>query len=203
MAEPRRIEQIKDSATRAAGRAGYSFVASGGSVGAAANKAVQSATEDVSNKAAERLARRARFRQIQQRRQNRAAQIQAQAQPKKKEKKMTGFGFGMVVAAAILKDTLDVLLHFTVVLSPLIIFMNLLLAFIITFYLFYNLVKPSVRKVAVMSIAILVEFIPILSMVMPAATISLFLIRYLENGGKFSGAITKVVPTGRLANVIR
>jgi len=95
-------------------------------------------------------------------------------------KKMHTAGFYIIVLAAILKDIVDLITGFSIILSVLSFITGTTISFIIGFYLFYNNVSMTTKKIVTLSIMFIIEFIPIIS-ILPSATLSLFLIRYFEN----------------------
>lgn len=120
-------------------------------------------------------------------RQKRRGAIEAQEY----EKKLTGAGFGIIVGLAIVKDILDILFNFTVVLALLASFAGIVISFVVIFYLIYNDVKWTTRKMVAIIITFVIEFIPIVNALIPAATINLFIIRKFENSDRFKEFIEK------------
>jgi len=124
---------------------------------------------------AEKMARGKRLREIRKRRAE-GARGKASAPPKK----MTGVGFYMVVALALIKDTFDIIADISILLSILTFFTGLLISYIVWFYLFYNGVKLDSRKLATFAVSAIIEVIPLVNII-PTFTITLFVIRELEN----------------------
>jgi hypothetical protein len=116
-------------------------------------------------------------------------------QSEDKPKKLTGIGFNMVLTLTIIKDISDIFLNLSVFLSMFVILTGSLVSFVVCFYLFYNNVKPTTRKVVTYITLSALEIIPGFSL-LPATAINLLGIRSLENSGlaktvmsKFSGLI--------------
>ena len=95
-------------------------------------------------------------------------------------KVMHGPGFYLIVAAAFTKDLLDIGFNFTLLLSIATILTTLLITFIVTTYLIYNGVGLTEKKLAWWVVSLCVGLIPFLNFI-PEYTISLFVIRLLEN----------------------
>ena len=100
------------------------------------------------------------------------------------KKKMNGVGFWMIVTVSLIKDTLDLLLNITIVLTIFVQFSTLFFGIIIGFYLFYVGVKPTTKKLAIWLITVIIELTPIISL-LPSGTFMLFVIRKLENNEAF------------------
>jgi len=95
-------------------------------------------------------------------------------------KKMTGPGFYMVVSMAFIKDIFDIIADLTLLLSVLTFLTGALISYIVWFYLFYNGVKLDSRKLATFLVSAIIEMIPLVNII-PTFTITLFIIRELEN----------------------
>jgi len=122
----------------------------------------------------------------------RAVEIYKKKHPKKEvlgmekpEKRLTGAGFFIVLGLAIIKDLLDILLAATIVFAMLASLLGIAITFLIVFYLIYNNVKWTIRKIITVVITFLIEFIPIVSAFVPAATLNLLLIKKFENSDRF------------------
>jgi hypothetical protein len=105
---------------------------------------------------------------------------QRKRQPAPPQKKLTGAGFWIILSLSIINELLDILLNFTVVLSILTWITGLIITFVIGFYLFYQGVSFSTKKIALWLISILIEAIPILN-ILPTYPISLIIMRIMEN----------------------
>lgn len=114
------------------------------------------------------------------------------------KKKMTGVSFWIMVGVALMKDSLDLILNFSVFLIFLVIPLSFLFMFVTFMYLYLEGVKMDSRKIATIVISFLVDMLPLISM-LPAFTLSLFIIRYLENakGKGLLGSIVNKTPIGR------
>jgi len=174
-----------------------------GSPGKVAQRLTEAATTPLIARGAERLARKQRLKKIQENR-GRGLRDEAASPPKK----LSGPGFWMVVGAAILKDTLDVFLNISILFSVLVIFTGLIIIFIVSFYLFYNGVKLTTKKLAVWAVSAIIEIIPFLS-ILPTYSFTLLIIRAMENNEHLkkaaaqkkgiARALLKATPLGRTA----
>ena len=133
----------------------------------------------------ERTARYAQQRLVERRRRS-----QAVKQPAQLSKKMTGPFFYIMLLLVAFKDLLDVFLTLSIVLSFFIFAINGLIILVILLYYFVNDVKLSSRKLAVFVISMTIETIPILGL-LPMTSISLIVIRKLENSKGLSKLINK------------
>jgi len=98
----------------------------------------------------------------------------------KPKKKMTGIGFWFIVAIALFKDFLDMILTLTILLIPIIIPITFLIGFGVWTYLYLQGVKMDTRKVATMVVGFFLDAIPLLG-ALPIFTLTLFVIKFLEN----------------------
>jgi hypothetical protein len=109
---------------------------------------------------------------------------------KPQDKKLNGWGFWAIFALAFVKELLDILANFTVVLAILSVIGSLLITFIVWFYLAVNGVSLDKSKFAVYIISIIVEIIPGLNM-FPTFPLTLLIVRIMENGGIDLGKLQK------------
>ncbi len=103
----------------------------------------------------------------------------------KPEKKLTGSGFFVMVGLAVTKDILDIIFTFTLIFAIFASFFGIIISFLILFYLIYNDVKWTTRKIVTMLITFIVEFLPFINAFIPAATVNLFIIKKFENSDRF------------------
>jgi len=157
-----------------------------GGLGRAADRAVQQATAETRNRLAKRAAEKYR-----KRREKKGKQV-----PQNDDKKLTGVGFYIMITLTAIKDISDVLLDISVILSFFVVLTGLIVSFAVVFYLFYNNVKPTTRKVVTWAISVGIEMVPFLS-ILPGATINLILIRIFEN----SDLLRKVTENKMVASV--
>ena len=109
----------------------------------------------------------------------------------KPAKKMHTAGFAVMVGLAITKDILDIILALTFFLSLLTSIFGIVVSFITVFYFVYNDVKWTSRKIVTILITSIVEFIPFVNVIFPAATINLFLVRKFENNDRLKAFAKK------------
>jgi len=105
------------------------------------------------------------------------------------EKKLVGPGFWMIFSLTVIDEFMDVFLNLTFILSFVTVLSGLIVSFIVYFYLFYNGVSFTTRKLATMFISFLIEMIPFLNM-FPTYPFTLIMVRWLENNErikKFAG----------------
>jgi uncharacterized membrane protein len=100
------------------------------------------------------------------------------------EKKLTGPMFFIMVGLAMTKDILDVIFTFTIFLSVLSSLFGIMISFLILFYFIYSDVKWTTRKLVTVILTFVIEFIPIISAFIPAATLNLFIVRKFENSDR-------------------
>lgn len=173
---------------------GLAYAVATGGVGKAIDKATKKATGQAISRAAQRASESYKKRQG-------GKQKASQARSEEDKKKMTGVGFWMIVGLALAKDLLDILTGLTVVLIILVVFTTMTISFIVAFYLFYVGVKPDTRKVVTWALSFLAEIVS--GGFLPTYTISLFIIRFMENNGEFSalaGKLKKFKGFGRSKN---
>lgn len=165
--------QLGASAKSIARRAAIAGVSGG--LGKAAQKAVEATAYDTMSRGAEAAAKKARLRNAKKRKAK-----ALQERNKRPEKKLTGISFYGMLTLAAAKDALDVFLTFSIIFSFLIIITGLLITFLIMFYLFYNRVKFTTKKLVTVTISMLIEMLPVLG-ILPMTTVNLILIRMFEN----------------------
>lgn len=107
------------------------------------------------------------------------------------QKNLTGPGFWMMVMAATLKDLLDLLLNFTVILSLLVIFFGLIISFTIALYFFMSGVSFTTLKLAVFVASSIIEMMPFVSF-LPMTTITLLAVRKMEHSDFAKKATTLI-----------
>jgi len=90
-----------------------------------------------------------------------------------------------MVGLAVTKDILDILFTFTLILAIFTSFFGIMISFLILFYLIYNDVKWTTRKITTMVLTFIIEFLPFIGAFIPAATLNLFIIRRFENSDRF------------------
>lgn len=129
----------------------------------------------------------AQQRLIRRRQKNLAAE-----QPTQLKKKMTGAFFYMMLSLTILKDFFDFLLTFTIILSFFIILINFVIMFVLLIYYFINDIKLTSRKLVTVIVGFTVEMIPIIGL-LPMASLSLIMVRKLENSERLSKMANKRV----------
>ena len=98
----------------------------------------------------------------------------------KSEKKLTGISFWLIVGLGIVKDSLDIFLNLTLILVLFVIPIGFLISFGVFVYFYFQGVKMDSRKIATLVIGFLLDVMPLLS-IFPTFTITLFIIRWLEN----------------------
>ena len=98
----------------------------------------------------------------------------------KPEKKLDGAGFWIIVGLAAVKDITDIILAATLIFAIIASFMGIIITFVIFLYLFYNGVKITTKKLTTIIITFIIEIVPFLGII-PTATISLFIVKKLEN----------------------
>lgn len=96
------------------------------------------------------------------------------------KKKLQGIGFWFMLGLTMIKDFLDIFLNVAFFLVFLIIPIGFMVSFAVFLYLYLQGVKMDTRKLATVTIGFLIDIVPILS-ILPAFTISLILIRIIEN----------------------
>lgn len=101
------------------------------------------------------------------------------------EKRLTGPFFWFVLFLAFVKDVLDILFTLTVVFSFFSWIFTLPLLLVILFYLKYNQVPFTTRKVVTVCVTFILEFTPLLGL-LPLSVLSLVLIRIVENNERLS-----------------
>jgi len=121
-------------------------------------------------------------------------------------KKMVGPMFWLMVALAVTKDVLDVIFAASVVLSFLSSIFAVLVSLTVLFYMKYNNVPFTTRKVVTMAITFIIEFIPFASL-LPLTTINLFIVRIIDNNERLTklveksgGAINILTPSAHTAD---
>ncbi len=93
--------------------------------------------------------------------------------------KLSGFGFWVILLIAVIKEFIDGALTATLIFSLLVSAISLVFGFIIWFYLIVHDVKMDTRKVATMFVSIIIEIIPILS-IMPTFPFTLLILRAMD-----------------------
>ena len=109
--------------------------------------------------------------------------------------KMTGVGFFVIICVALLKDFLDILLNFSVLLILLVIPVSIFISFIIFIYFYMEGVKMDSRKIATMVVGFFLDALPIFS-IFPTFTLTVFFIRWLENNA--FEKLAKKIPFGSI-----
>ena len=107
-----------------------------------------------------------------------------------KKKKLEGPMFMFMAMLVIVKDLLDVVFTFSVLLVFLASAFAVIVSLIVLFYLKYNEIPLTTRKVATMVITFLLEFIPFAGL-LPLATLNLFLVRIIDNNERLGNLIEK------------
>lgn len=110
---------------------------------------------------------------------------------KKDGKKLHGVSFWLIVGLAIIKDLLDIVLNISLILILLVIPIGFIISFGVFIYLYLQGVKMDSRKLATLIIGFFIDLLPLLS-ILPTFTITLFIIRFLENS-KGKGVIGSLV----------
>jgi hypothetical protein len=95
-------------------------------------------------------------------------------------KKMTGVGFYMVLGVVAVNDVAGVVADSTIVLFFIPVFTGIVAQGITFLYLYWNGVKLSDRKLAIILVSSTIEIIPFLNL-LPAGTVNLLAIRAIEN----------------------
>ncbi|MBI5005258.1 MAG: hypothetical protein HZC03_01500 [Candidatus Lloydbacteria bacterium] len=98
----------------------------------------------------------------------------------KEPKKLNGAGFMMILMLGLFKDFSDVFLDIGFITSVITGFTGLCVSGIIWFYLFYNRISFSNKKLATMVVMTTISLIPILN-ILPETTVGLLLIRAIEH----------------------
>lgn len=135
-----------------------------GSVGGAAQRLAEEAVGEGIERAAQATGRRLAAKRAQD--------------PLKKP--LVGPAFWGIASAALVKDLLDILVNFTVLLSIVVIFTGLAITFIIVMYLHASGVEADAAKLVTAVLAIAIEMIPFLS-ILPATLAGLFFVRWQEH----------------------
>jgi hypothetical protein len=96
------------------------------------------------------------------------------------EQKLSGAGFVMMMMLALFKDFFDVIANFSIILAFLSTITGIIVSFVIFFYLFYNNVSFTSKKLGVLFTMLLIETVPFLSL-LPMTAAGLFIVRLLEH----------------------
>ena len=102
------------------------------------------------------------------------------AQAPQGKKKMEGIAFVFMLLVAITKDIIDIIAGITLILSLFATPLSVALGLILVTYFLSMGVTPDSKKIATWATAFIIENIPLLGM-LPLATISLLITRYLHN----------------------
>lgn len=100
--------------------------------------------------------------------------------PQKEPKKLNGAGFMMILMLALFKDFSDIFLDIGIITSIITTVTGLFVSGIIWFYLFYNRVSFSNKKLVTLIIMTMISLIPILN-ILPETTLGFLLIRTIEH----------------------
>lgn len=120
------------------------------------------------------------------------------------EKPMTGPGFWILVAVTAFDELiLDLLANLSVVFAIFVLLTGILIAAYTISYFFFTGVSMDTRVLATMSISLLIEIVPFVSII-PSALASLFVIRWfvqkdyrekLEKYQKQASSVSRAVPS--------
>ncbi len=105
---------------------------------------------------------------------------QYSSKKQKIEKRLVGPVFWTVASFAIFKDVLDIFFTLTIFLILLTGIFTILISLTILFYLIFNRVPFTLRKIVSLTLMAILEFVPFANLI-PATTIGLFVVRYLDN----------------------
>lgn len=115
----------------------------------------------------------------------------------KEQKKLNGAGFMMMLMLALFKDFSDVFLDIGLVTSIITSFTGMCISAMIWFYLFYNRVSFSNKKLVTMIATTMISLIPILN-IFPETTLGLLLIRKIEHSERLQRlAKLAIAPRGK------
>ena len=120
-------------------------------------------------------------------------------QADREEKKIAGAGFWMVLGICIAKDLLDIFTNLSVILSILVWVTTMMILFVVNFYLFYNGVKPTTKKVLWQAVVFAGDSFPFISIFI-GYTIYLIFVRIVENN-ELAG-LSKSLGLGRVNKLL-
>lgn len=117
-----------------------------------------------------------------------------------KPKKMVGPGFWLMLFIVLIKDLIDLVADFSVILSVIAPVTGFIVTLILWFYYYYNGVKASTRTVATFAITSLIGSIPFIN-ILPESVLNLILIRTFENNQKLK-KIVKIASVNGAASTV-
>lgn len=119
--------------------------------------------------------------ELEQKRRERLRVMGKEKSIKLPEEKLVGAGFWIMIGVAMFKDIIDIFLGLSLILSFLIVLTTIVINFVVFFYLFYNDVEITNKKVASWVSTFILEVIPLGLFFLPLTTLNLIIIRTLEH----------------------
>lgn len=120
----------------------------------------------------------------------RVREVEKQGKPQQPQKKLTGPLFIAMLSLTLLKDILDIVFTFSVILIFFSVIFGLMVTFILLMYYMMNDVKLTSRKLVAFVISMAFEIAPFAS-IFPMASIGLILVRILENSERLRKMASK------------
>ena len=152
----------------------------------AAQRAPEQASAEAMVVGAEKVARIAQQRL----KKRKGREAEKQRKPQQSQKKLTGPLFIAMLFLTLLKDMLDIVFTFSVILIIFSVIFGLMITFTLLIYYMMNDVKLTSRKLVVFVVSMVLEILPFTG-ILPMASVSLVLVRVLENNERFRKMASK------------